>query len=209
MIFIGFILIISGTFARVCLCRDRTSRDYYALKILAIHDVIRLKQVDHVKNEKNILKEIHHPFLVDMTWNYKDKSFLYMLFPYVCGGELFSYLRSAGRFNSSTAFFYTAEIVSALDYLHSLSIVYRDMKPENLLLDRDGHMKITDFGFAKRITDRTWTLCGTPEYLAPEIIQVSRYLLLPCSSTNPDFCLITEQRSQQSCGLVGLGHLDL
>merc|ERR1719450_616986 len=161
----------TGTFARVCLCRDRTSREYFALKILAIHDVIRLKQVDHVKNEKNILKEINHPFLVDLTWSAKDKSFLYMLFPYVAGGELFSYLRSAGRFNTATTFFYSAEIVSALDYLHSLSIVYRDLKPENLLLDRDGHLKITDFGFAKRITDRTWTLCGTPEYLAPEIIQ--------------------------------------
>jgi len=161
----------TGTFARVCLCRERTSRDYFALKILAIHDVIRLKQVEHVKNEKNILKEINHPFLVDLAWNSKDKSFLYMLFPYVSGGELFSYLRSAGRFNSSTTFFYSAEIVSALDYLHSLSVVYRDLKPENLLLDRDGHLKITDFGFAKRISDRTWTLCGTPEYLAPEIIQ--------------------------------------
>jgi len=161
----------TGTFARVCLCRDRTSREYFALKILAIHDVIRLKQVEHVKNEKNILKEINHPFLVDLTWSSKDKSFLYMLFPYVSGGELFSYLRSAGRFNSATTFFYSAEIVSALDYLHSLSVVYRDLKPENLLLDRDGHLKITDFGFAKRISDRTWTLCGTPEYLAPEIIQ--------------------------------------
>ncbi|GBP41107.1 Protein kinase DC2 [Eumeta japonica] len=67
--------------------------------------------------------------------------------------------------------FYAAEIVSALEYLHARNIVYRDLKPENLLLARDGHMKITDFGFAKKLTDRTWTLCGTPEYLAPEIIQ--------------------------------------
>ena len=64
-----------------------------------MHDVIRLKQVDHVKNEKSILSEIRHPFIVDLLWYYKDKSLLYMLFPYVCGGELFSYLRSAGRFN--------------------------------------------------------------------------------------------------------------
>lgn len=67
--------------------------------------------------------------------------------------------------------FYASEIVSALEYLHARNIVYRDLKPENLLLARDGHLKITDFGFAKKLTDRTWTLCGTPEYLAPEIIQ--------------------------------------
>ena len=179
----------TGTFARVCLCRLRSSSKakitykngvnnngnsgkYFALKILSMHDVIRLKQVEHVKNEKNILIEVNHPFLVDLVWHAKDqKTFLYMLFPYVCGGELFSYLRSAGRFSAAASIFYAAEIVSALDYLHSLSIVYRDLKPENLLLDKDGHLKITDFGFAKRITDRTWTLCGTPEYLAPEIIQ--------------------------------------
>jgi serine/threonine protein kinase len=94
-----------------------------------------------------------------------------MLFEYVSGGELFSYLRNAGRFDSATASFYTCEIVLALEYLHSLSVVYRDLKPENLLLDRDGHLKLTDFGFAKKLKDRTWTLCGTPEYLAPEIIQ--------------------------------------
>lgn len=191
----------TGTFARVCLCRLRNNSNnnnnngkqqsatdgessqpqqqqplraskYFALKILTMHDVIRLKQVEHVKNEKNILMDVNHPFIIDLVWHAKDsKTFLYMIFPYICGGELFSYLRSAGRFNAVTSLFYSCEIVSALEYLHSLSIVYRDLKPENLLLDREGHLKITDFGFAKRITDRTWTLCGTPEYLAPEIIQ--------------------------------------
>ncbi len=69
--------------------------------------------------------------------------------------------------------FYASEIVLALEYLHSpkLNVVYRDLKPENVLLDREGHVKITDFGFAKILKNRTWTLCGTPEYLAPEIIQ--------------------------------------
>lgn len=77
-----------------------------------------------------------------------------MLLEYVCGGELFSYLRHAGRFTPKTACFYSAEIVSALEYLHSKNIVYRDLKPENLLLDKEGHLKITDFGFAKKLTDR-------------------------------------------------------
>lgn len=161
----------TGTFGRVCLCREKSTKKYGAMKILAISDVIRLKQVEHVKNEKNILQEIRHPFIVNLRWHYRDSACLYMLFDYVCGGELFSYLRNAGRFSTSTANFYTAEIILALEYLHTQSVVYRDLKPENLLLDRDGHLKITDFGFAKKLTDRTWTLCGTPEYLAPEIIQ--------------------------------------
>ena len=109
----------TGTFARVFLCRpkqsiQRSSSEYFALKVLSMHDVIRLKQVDHVKNEKNILTEIQHPFIVELLWYDKDKSLLYMLFPYICGGELFSYLRSAGRFNSSTSLFYAIEIVTGM-----------------------------------------------------------------------------------------------
>jgi len=161
----------TGTFARVCLCQDKSSKDFYALKILTMAQVIKLKQVEHVINEKEILREVRHPFIVSLVWSHKDSHCLYMLFPYICGGELFSHLRQSGKFISSTAQFYAAEIVSALEYLHSLSIIYRDLKPENLLIDQEGHLIITDFGFAKKITDRTWTLCGTPEYLAPEIIQ--------------------------------------
>ena len=77
-----------------------------------------------------------------------------MLLEYACGGELFTYLRTAGRFNNGTGLFFGAEIVSALDYLHHNSIVYRDLKPENILLDREGHVKLTDFGFAKEVQDK-------------------------------------------------------
>ncbi|XP_013392219.1 cAMP-dependent protein kinase catalytic subunit PRKX isoform X2 [Lingula anatina] len=161
----------TGTFGRVVLTRHKETKEYFALKIMTISEVIRLKQVEHVRNEKAILKTINHPFIVNMLWAHHDETFLYMLLEYVPGGELFSYLRNAGRFNTATGNFYAAEIISALDYLHGSGIVYRDLKPENLLLDREGHLKITDFGFAKKLSDRTWTLCGTPEYLAPEIIQ--------------------------------------
>jgi len=85
--------------------------------------------------------------------------------------ELFSYLRKQSRLAADHAKFYSTEIILAFEYMHGFDIVYRDLKPENLLIDHAGHMKITDFGFAKVVADRTWTLCGTPEYLAPEIIQ--------------------------------------
>jgi len=161
----------TGTFARVCLCQDKRTKCYYAMKILTMSQVIKLKQVEHVINEKEILREVSHPFIVSLAWSFKDTHCLYMLFPYICGGELFSHLRQSGKFAPAAAQFYAVEIISALEYLHTLSIIYRDLKPENLLIDKEGHLKITDFGFAKKITDRTWTLCGTPEYLAPEIIQ--------------------------------------
>ena len=78
----------------------------------------------------------------------------------------------AGTFPITTTLFYLTEIISAFSYLHSLNMVYKDLKPQNILLDKDGHIVITDFGFSKKVSDRTWTLCGTPEYLAPEILQL-------------------------------------
>lgn len=94
-------------------------------------------------------------FLFYRHWAGKSNQFIYLMFEYCAGGELFSYLRNAGHFSDSAALFYAAEIICAIDYLHRLNIVYRDLKPENLLLDRQGHIKITDFGFAKKMEDRS------------------------------------------------------
>ena len=163
----------TGTFGRVRIVKLKTdvSRTPFALKMLKKSEVIRLKQVEHVKSEKDILLSIEHPFIVTLVAAFQDEKRLYMLMEFVNGGELFSYLRRQGRLSIDAARFYAAEIVSAFHYLHERNIVYRDLKPENLLLDARGHIKITDFGFAKVIESRSYTLCGTPEYLAPEIIQ--------------------------------------
>ncbi|AIN97289.1 protein kinase A catalytic subunit [Leishmania panamensis] len=161
----------TGTFGRVRLVRHKGTGQYAALKILKKQEVLRMKQVDHVMAEASLLQEIDHPFIVNMLRGYMDKNRLYILLEYVVGGELFSHLRKAGKFPNDVSKFYCAEVILAFDYLHSKTIVYRDLKPENILLDQDGNIKITDFGFAKRVAERTFTLCGTPEYLAPEIIQ--------------------------------------
>lgn len=161
----------TGTFGRVRLVQHKPTSKYYALKILKKSEIIRLKQVQHIQSEVTLLKLISHPFIVNLMGHFQDEKKLYMILQYVPGGELFSHLRREGRFSDDHGRYYAAEIVLAFAYMHSLKVVYRDLKPENLLISPEGHMAITDFGFAKQIDDKTWTLCGTPEYLAPEIIQ--------------------------------------
>ena len=123
-----------------------------------------MKQVEHTNSEREMLVRVRHPFLVNLWGTFQDVNNLYMVMDFVAGGELFSLLRKSQRFPNSVAKFYAAEVALALDYLHSLDIIYRDLKPENLLLGADGHVKVTDFGFAKHVPDITWTLCGTPDY---------------------------------------------
>jgi len=167
----------TGTFGRVLLVKhkleDKTSpKAYYAMKVLNKAQVVKLKQVEHINNERSILAKGPHPFTVDLFSTFQDSKNCYMLMEYAQGGEIFSHLRKARRFPVDVARFYISLLVLSITDLHSKDIIYRDLKPENLVLDADGYIKITDFGFSKHIPDgRTWTLCGTPEYLAPEIIQ--------------------------------------
>ncbi|XAO24319.1 hypothetical protein I312_103117 [Cryptococcus bacillisporus CA1280] len=143
---------------------------HFAMKVLRKSEIVRLKQVEHINSERIILERVRHPFIVELYATYQDQINVYMLLSYIPGGELFSHLRRAGRFSADVTRFYLASIVLAIEYLHSQNVIYRDLKPENLLLDRRGYLRIADFGFAKVVQDRTFTLCGTPEYLAPEIV---------------------------------------
>jgi len=160
-----------GTFGRVKLVRHKQSDVAYALKCMRKGQMIAMKQVAHVKNEKELLTMCDHPFLLSLVASFQDDKELYMVFDLILGGELFGYLRRMKKFSLPTARFYCACVASAFTYLHDKKIVYRDLKPENLMFDVDGYVKVVDFGFAKIVTDRTWTLCGTPDYLAPEVIQ--------------------------------------
>lgn len=160
-----------GAFGRVSLVREKSSGQYWAIKQLKKSDLIKKKQVDHVKNEIVILSSVDHPFIVKMNGLGQDSRYLYLCIEYVQGGELFTHLRRQKRFGKVQASFFAAQVVMMLEHLHSNNVVYRDLKPENLLIDSMGYLKLSDFGFAKIVKERTYTLCGTPEYIAPEILR--------------------------------------
>mmetsp|Transcript_12521 Transcript_12521/g.43478 ORF Transcript_12521/g.43478 Transcript_12521/m.43478 type:complete len:364 (-) Transcript_12521:105-1196(-) len=160
----------TGSFGQVHLATHRKDKVVCAIKMLSKSQIVRTKQVSHIRAEKDILMEVNFPFIVALYGTSQDAECLYFVLQYIRGGEFFTHLRQAGRFSEDTSRFYAAQVLLAFEYLHSLDIIYRDLKPENLLLNDEGNLKITDFGFAKRIEHRTYTLCGTPDYLAPEII---------------------------------------
>lgn len=165
----------TGSFGRVHLVRSNHNGRFYALKVLKKHTIVKLKQVEHTNDERRMLSIVSHPFLIRMWGTFQDSEQVFMVMDYIEGGELFSLLRKSQRFPNPVAKFYAAEVCLALEYLHGNNIIYRDLKPENILLDRNGHVKITDFGFAKYVPDVTYTLCGTPDYIAPEVISTKPY----------------------------------
>lgn len=140
------------------------------MKIMKKIEILKSKQADHIANEIKILSMVNHPFVINFEGFAQDDKYLYLALELINGGELFTYLRGIGRFPVEQARLYIAQIVSIFEYLHSKDIIYRDLKPENILIHKSGYLKLTDFGFAKVVEGRTYTLCGTPEYLAPEII---------------------------------------
>ncbi|PRP77392.1 hypothetical protein PROFUN_14398 [Planoprotostelium fungivorum] len=177
----------TGTFGRVLLIRSLEDHRYYALKKLSKYTITKLKQVNHLNSEREILSQIEHPMIVKMIGTIQDEWYVYILMEFVPGGELFSLLRLSRKFPNDSARwsavihrthlnsvhrFYAMEMTCIFEYLHNLGVSYRDLKPENILISSTGHIKLTDFGFAKRIAlgERAYSLCGTPDYIAPEIL---------------------------------------
>lgn len=164
----------------------------YAMKVISKRLIQRRgSYVENMLAERNILTRIaNHPFIVTMHASFQTREKLFIIMDFCAGGELFLKLGREGIFRESTAAFYLAEITLALEHLHSLSVLHRDLKPENILLGSDGHCCLTDFGLAKDFTgnnggggggndtndggggddERARTLCGTMEYMAPEMV---------------------------------------
>jgi serum/glucocorticoid-regulated kinase 2 len=161
-----------GSFGRVMKVKHRRTGNIYAMKVLDKHQIITNKMVTHTQAEKTILTEVNNPFIVKLHYAFQTKKHLVLVLDFLCGGELFFHLQRSKRFTESRAKFYAAQIGLALEHIHAMKIIYRDLKPENLVLDRQGNCVLTDFGLAKReVKDMTHTFCGTPEYMAPELIQ--------------------------------------
>ena len=160
-----------GTFSRVKMVQVKGTNETYALKIMKKTVIEARKQKEHVMNEKNIMLEMTgHPFLLQLRATFKDATYLYMVLELCQGGELFLRLLEEQTLSEESTRFYAGNIVLALEALHAKNNIYRDLKPENILLDTLGYVKIGDFGFAKKVHDRTFTRCGTPEYVSPEML---------------------------------------
>ena len=148
----------------------KRTEELVVMKILKKMNVIKSKQEQHIINELNIVPFLQHPFLLEFLSLFQDEKYLYLAFEFIPGGDLFTLLKAENRFSLDKSQFYIAQVIYALEYLHSKNIVYRNLKPENILINKNGYIKLTDFELMKKIEDRTYTLCGTPGYMAPEII---------------------------------------
>ena len=148
----------------------KRTEELVVMKILKKCKVVKSNQTQHIINELNLVPNLSHPFLLKFLSYYQDDKFIYLAYEFIPGGDLFSLLKAENRFSLEKSQFYIGQVIYALEYLHDKNIVYRNLKPENILINKNGYIKLSDFELMKEIEDRTYTLCGTPGYMAPEII---------------------------------------
>ncbi|GFR47425.1 hypothetical protein Agub_g9046 [Astrephomene gubernaculifera] len=164
-----------GAFGKVFQVMHKRSAAIYAMKVMRKERILQRDHSEYVRSERDLLTAVVHPYIVTLRFSFQTPTKLYLVLDFLNGGHLFFNLYRQGVFSEDVARLYTAEIVLAIAYLHSRGIVHRDLKPENVLLDSEGHVRLTDFGLAKgnmgSEADRTNSFIGTMEYMAPEIIE--------------------------------------
>jgi len=171
----------TGAYGKVFLVRKVGGYDHgklYAMKVLKKAAIVQKKKTtEHTKTERQVLEAVREsPFLVTLHYAFQTDAKLHLILDYVNGGELFTHLYQRERFTEAQVRIYIGEIILALEHLHKLGIIYRDIKLENILLDCDGHVVLTDFGLSKEFLpheteQRTYSFCGTIEYMAPEVVK--------------------------------------
>jgi len=164
----------SGTVMQV---RQNDTGNIYAMKVMRKDAIIQRREVQRVLTERNIMLRLsEHPFLAKLRFAFQTEEHIHFVMDYYGGGELFWHLHRAGRLTLDRTRFYAAEMLLAIDFLHEHNVIYRDIKPENVLIDAEGHVALIDFGLAKEEVlegQMAFSLCGTPEYLAPEVLDRS------------------------------------
>ncbi|KAF3350881.1 hypothetical protein VD0002_g1287 [Verticillium dahliae] len=171
-------LVGKGSFGKVMQVRKKDTHRIYAVKTIRKAHIISRSEVAHTLAERSVLAQINNPFIVPLKFTFQSPAKLYFVLAFINGGELFHHLQKEQRFDVNRSRFYTAELLCALECLHGFNVIYRDLKPENILLDYQGHIALCDFGLCKldmKDEDRTNTFCGTPEYLAPELLMGQGY----------------------------------
>ncbi|XP_052742669.1 ribosomal protein S6 kinase alpha-5 isoform X2 [Bicyclus anynana] len=169
----------TGAYGKVFLVRKRCGVDegkLYAMKVLKKASIVqKLKTAEHTRTERQVLEAVRAcPFLVTLHYAFQTDAKLHLILDYVAGGELFTHLYQREHFHENEVRIYIAEIILALEQLHKLGIIYRDIKLENILLDAEGHIVLTDFGLSKEFCggeSRAYSFCGTIEYMAPEVVR--------------------------------------
>ena len=166
-----------GFFGKVLLVQNKQDKEYYAMKIVKKDRLVKSHQIHTILAERSILAKAKHPFIVNLMFAFQTVSKFHIGLEYVPGGDMIGLLQRSRILPMEDVRIYAGEIATALEHLHSIGVVYRDLKPDNILIAQDGHLKLTDFGLAKDISQSgtTRTFCGTAEYIAPEIIHGKPY----------------------------------
>ncbi|KAL3586788.1 hypothetical protein D5086_013655 [Populus alba] len=167
-----------GAFGEVRLCREKKSGNIYAMKKLKKSEMLKRGQVEHVRAERNLLAEVASHCIVKLYYSFQDAEYLYLIMEYLPGGDMMTLLIREDTLTENVAKFYIAQSILAIESIHKHNYIHRDIKPDNLLLDKNGHMKLSDFGLCKPLDCATlsaFSTVGTPDYIAPEVLLKKGY----------------------------------